>query len=84
MSRRQITPVEFAAVLRTAQHLRADGASQIAAATHACRQQGISDDWATPLLGFINSSPTTAEAWAERMYSEALDRAYLRCEGVSS
>jgi hypothetical protein len=85
MSRRQITPVEFAQLIQTAQANRATrGDGQIAACRNACLQLGIHDDWSAPLLAFLNDSPTTAEAWAERMYSEALDRAYLRCEGVSS
>jgi hypothetical protein len=82
--KRNINPIEFAAAIRAAQSYRVNGASQIAEATHACRQQGISDDWAAPLLAFLNDSPSTAEAWADRMYNEALDRAYQRSEGASS
>lgn len=82
--KRQLTPVEFAQLLRGAQTNRTGGDSQIAACRNACLMLGISDDWAAPLLGFLNDSPSTAEAWADRMYNEALDRAYQRSEGVSS
>jgi hypothetical protein len=80
MSRRQITPLEFGGLIQAAQAYRADGMSQIEAATQACRYCHISDDWAAPLLGFLNDSPTAAEAWASRIFSETLQRAAGRIE----
>ena len=78
--RRLITPVQFAELIRAAQTYRVRECSCIEAATQACRHLGLSDDWAAPLLGFLNDSPTIAEAWADRMFDEALDRAYARAE----
>ena len=79
MSRRQITPCEFAQLLQVAQDNRSIGNhSKIAAVRHACHSLGISDDWSAPALAFLNDSPTIAEEWGKRMFNEALDRAAAR------
>lgn len=82
MTRRQITPVEFASALRDAQGRRAcQSVSTFEAVRRAVVERGLSDDWSAPLLGFINDSPASAEAWAERVTNDALDRAAGRIEG---
>lgn len=82
MNRRSIDPVDMANLIRKAQMYRAEGCSQIESARAACLLFSISDDWAAPILGFLNDSPSIAEAWAERMFNEALDRAAARMEAA--
>lgn len=78
--RRLIDPVTFGQAIQAAQYIRSQGESQIAAAKHACDEVGIHPDWTAPLIGFLNDSPSAAEAWARRVYNEALDRAVTRME----
>lgn len=78
--KRTITPVEFAALITSAQHHRTLGKSTFESARAACLEFGTSDAWAAPLLAFLNDSPVAAEAWAKRMFDEALVAAHARCE----
>lgn len=84
MNRRQITPVEFAESIRRAQAYRADGAPKIVAGATALRELSLSSDWLVPLMGTLETSPVVAEAWAERMISETLDRAFARATPESA
>lgn len=78
--KREISPVEFATAVRYTLDYRArgDGMSSYEAADYACSEAFISKDWIIPILSFINDSPSSAEAWCERMQEESLQRIALR------
>jgi hypothetical protein len=77
-----ILPIDFAELLVAAQQHRAVGNSQVMSAIHACRDRLISDVWAPVIIGFLNDSPSAAEAWAERRRNDVLDTFSSRLEGT--
>jgi len=72
--KREITPIIFASALRSALDYRSAGMSQIEAASQACQTYDISTDWAYIIQAVLNDSSWLAEAWAERIREQSLDR----------
>lgn len=65
-----LTPVRFARAIQSAQGYRCRGESQIISAHRALDDCGLSRDWTVILIATLDSSPSIAEAWAERRIEE--------------
>lgn len=74
--KRAIKPTDFADLIRRAQAYRMEGHPKIVSGASACRAAGVSSDWLVPLMAILDMSPSIAEAWADRVINESLDRAF--------